>query len=43
MVKYIGSKRALLPWIVETIETIRTIEHGKSGIFICCGSKQKPF
>lgn len=40
MVKYIGSKRALLPWIVETIETIRTIEKVNTVVDLFSGSSR---
>jgi len=38
MVKYIGSKRALLPWIVETIEIIRTVETVNTVVDLFSGS-----
>ncbi|WP_027883210.1 DNA adenine methylase [Meiothermus rufus] len=38
MIKYIGSKRALLPWIVETIETIRRLEKAQSVVDLFSGS-----
>jgi adenine-specific DNA-methyltransferase len=40
MVKYIGSKRALLPWIVETIETIRTVEKVNTVVDLFSGSSR---
>ncbi len=38
MIKYIGSKRALLPWIVETIEHIREVENVTSVVDLFSGS-----
>jgi len=38
MIKYIGSKRALLPWIVGTIEEIRRLEKANTVVDLFSGS-----
>lgn len=40
MIKYIGSKRALLPWIVGTFEDIRRLENAKTVVDLFSGSSR---
>ncbi len=40
MIKYIGSKRALLPWIVGTIEQMRAAENFSSVVDLFSGSSR---